>query len=198
MKEYTMTNITMTKETAKLETLGAKYKPDGITTLEAGAMHQVYSAGNTMTLTYSIMFTSGLRASDYISHKSKDSTASKEQYIERRRVVSMLVYTAAERASLALPANKFVTQAAKDARKSLQGRVTEKLNTIRKGLVTQDKQANPQPVEAKSNERKAAIAVLGEHITKAISLLQSDRPFPDTFDHDVACATLIAYKKTYC
>ncbi len=192
-----MTKTTMKEIKANLNKLGKTYKPDGITTLEAGAMHQVNTAGNTMTLTYQVMYSDGLRASDYLSHRSKESTANKEQYTERRRVVSMMVYTAKERASLAASLPKDATQAVKDARKQLQGRVTEKLNTIRKGLITQDKQQNPQPVEAKANARKTAIETLAEHLDKAIKLLQGDRPFPDTFDHDTACATLIAFKNTY-
>ena len=190
-----MTNTTMKEMKATLNKLGKAYKPDGITTLEAGAMQEIGKASEAMTLTYQVMYADGIRPTDYITHKNKASTASAEQFAERKRVVSMICYTAKERASLAAALPKDATDAQKASRKSLQDKVKDAMRTIQRGLTTQDNKENPK--EKKANERKTAIESLADYLDKAIKLMQSGRPFPDTFDHDTACATLIAYKNTY-
>ena len=190
-----MTNTTMKEMKATLNKLGKAYKPDGITTLEAGAMQEIGRASEAMTLTYQVMYAAGIRPTDYITYKNKASTASEEQFAERKRVVSMICYTAKERASLAAALPKDATDAQKASRKSLQDKVKDAMRTIQRGLTTQDNKENPK--EKKANERKTAIESLADYLDKAIKLMQSDRPFPDTFDHDTACATLIAYKNTY-
>ena len=188
-----MTTITKTKQT--LETLGNKLDANGITTLEAGAMQTIHKTSGTMTATYQVMYSSGILPTDYISHKNKESTASAEQYAERKRVAAMICYTKAERASLAAKLPSDATDAQKASRKKLQDRATELLKTIRRGLVTQDKLANPQ--EAKANERKTAFESLQAKVAECIKLMQGDRPFPDDFDHDTAVATLIGYQNKF-
>ena len=191
-----MTNTMTIKEIkADLNKIGKTYKPDGITTLEAGSMKKIDDTSGTMSATYQVMYSSGIMPTCYLSYKNKESTANEAQYTERKRVAAMICYTKEERASLAASLPKDATDAQKASRKKLQSRVTELLKTIRKGLITQDKIQNPPAPN--TNERKTAIESLADYLDKAIKLMQSDRPFPDTFDHDTACATLIAYKNTY-
>ena len=87
--------------------------------------------------------------------------------------------------------------AAKAERKALQDKPSTKMKNLAKRFTTIAKN-DPDNKEVNSANTKAtAIESLADHIDKAIKLLQSDRPFPDTFEHDTACATLIAYKKKY-
>ena len=180
-------------------TIGAKHAIEGLDVTEVGAMDTIHKAQGKLDTTYAFMVSNGILPTDYLSHKNKESTASKEQYAAGGAAAGMLCYTKAERAELATKLPKDTPQGEKDARKVLQDRRTELLKTIRRGLTTAHKNAFPDEYKSGgANEPKTAIEDLGALMEKAIKLLQGDKPFPDTFAHDDAVAVIKGFQKTFC
>ena len=70
------------------------------------------------------------------------------------------------------------------------------LKTYKRGLITQDKLANPDAYKTDTEAKgpKLAIEQLAAHITNAIKTLQGDKVFPDNFAHDDAIAQLVAFQ----
>jgi len=193
---------TVSKEIAKLADSGAKVlmgMESDLGCFEVGAVKSVIHGSDQLTSTYALMVGEGILPTDYLSHKNKESTASKEQYDARLEAIGMVCYSPAERAELATKLPKDTPQGEKDARKVLQDRRTEKLKTIRRGLITAHKNKFPEDYKARgSNEPKTAIEDLGALMEKAIKLLQGDKPFPDAFAHDDAVAVIKGFQKTFC
>tara|TARA_R110001583_G_C5464986_1_gene392296 strand:- start:22 stop:609 length:588 start_codon:yes stop_codon:yes gene_type:complete len=193
---------TVSKEIAKLADSGAKVlmgMESDLGCFEVGAVKSVIHGSDQLTSTYALMIGEGLLPTDYLSHKNKESTASKEQYEARLEAIGMVCYTKPERAELATKLPKDARAIDKEARKVLQDRRTEKLKTIRRGLTTAHKNAHPEEYKSGgANEPKTAIEDLGALMEKAIKLLQGDKPFPDTFAHDDAVAVLKGFQKTFC
>ena len=116
----TKTKNTVTDFKAELEAAGIKLASlcGNISTLEAGAMKSVSENGKKLAATYAVMWGAGIRPSDYITPKSKGSTATTEQWADRYAVASMLCYTKAELAELDAPMAKDATLEQKAARKA--------------------------------------------------------------------------------
>ena len=193
---------TVSKTIETLSNAGAKVLDTMVGDLgcfEVGAIKSVIKGEDVLTSTYALMVANGLLPSDYLSHKNKESTASKEQYEARVEAIGMVCYTKAERAELATKLPKDTTASAKALRKVLQDRRTEKLKTVRRGVTTAHKLAHPEEyVSGGANEPKTATEDLAALVEKAIKLLQGDKPFPDTFAHDDAVAVLKGFQKTFC
>ena len=200
--KVTKTMAYITKTIDALATAGAKIidtMSGDLGCFEVGAMQAINKAEGTLTSTYALMIGNGILPSDYLSHKNKESTASVDQYAGRVEAAGMICYTAKERSELATKLPKDAPAATKAARKKLQDRRTELLKTVRRGLTTAHKLACPEEYKAGgANEPKTAIEDLGALLDKVIKLLQGDKPFPDTFDHDNALAGAQGYKKTHC
>jgi hypothetical protein len=91
----TKTKNTVTDFKAELEAAGIKLAPlcGHISSLEAGSMQSVKASTGVLALTYAVMWGAGIRPSDYITPKSKGSTATAEQWADRYAVASMLCYS---------------------------------------------------------------------------------------------------------
>ncbi len=129
-----MTTVhTMTKFSTDLEAAGFRLAPlcGHISSLEAGAMQSVKASTGKLALTYAVMWGAGIRPSDYITPKSKGSTATTEQWADRYAVASMLCYTKAELAELEAPMAKDATLEQKAERKALQERKKDLMRTIK-------------------------------------------------------------------
>jgi len=187
--------MTISKIVKDLENTGAKLGVETISALEAGGMKAAHAAEGKLAATYAAMYAAGILPSDYLSHKNRESTASAEQYAERGAIAAMICYTAAERSQLAVKLPKDATDAEKAARKALQDRKTELLKTIRRGLTTQDKLANPEAYGGAA-ERKEAIERLAIAIETAEKIIQGDG-LPEWFDAPEAIADIKALRTKY-
>ena len=90
-------------------------------------------------------------------------------------------------------------EAARDRRKALSDKVSNAIKTYRRGLVTQDKLANPDAYKTDSAAKgpKAATEILAQHIANAIKTLQGDKAFPDDFAQTDAVAQLLAFQRAH-
>jgi hypothetical protein len=155
----TKTKNTVADFKAELEAAGIKLASlcGNISTLEAGAMQSVSANGKKLAATYAVMYSFGIRPSDYITPKSKGSTATAEQWDDRYAVASRLCYSPAELAELDAPIAKDATLEQKAARKALQERKKDLMRTIKRGLTTQDKKQNPEAYELRDARTNAKL-----------------------------------------
>ena len=193
LKGTTMTKLTLNE---KLISMGKKLGTTSILPLEAGGIEASRAAEHTLVCIYAEMYDAGIRPTDYLSPTNKLCTASEKEYEERGKVAALAVYTAKERKELATKMPKGATAEAKAARKTLQGRRTEHLKTVRRGLITQDKLHNPEAYKKGSDDRKEAIEKLGEAFDTALKILQGDG-LPDWFNTPDCTAILLAAQKKY-
>ena len=166
---------------------------------EVGAIKSVIKGEDVLTSTYALMVATGILPSDYLTFKNKESTASQEQFAARLEAIGMVCYSAKDRAELATKLPKDASQGEKNARKDLQDRRSAKLRTIRRGLETAHKLADPDFYTKKggANEAKTAIEKFAKQIGEALKTLRGDGVFPDNFPHDDAVAVLVGYEKTF-
>ena len=207
-----MTNYKTTKTTVTtLEKMGAGAETIGA--FEAGALVKIgmaaKGADDVINPLIQTMYTNGIRAKDWTAKAglpagSKIPAAHTKAYQERLAFFGQGVWSVADKITLKQPAPKvgdFKTKgdflAAKAERKALQDKPSTKMKNLAKRFVTIAKNDPDNKEVNGANDKATAIESLANHIDKAIKLMQSDRPFPDTFDHDTACATLIAFKNTY-
>tara|TARA_R100000951_G_C2576386_1_gene160465 strand:+ start:122 stop:751 length:630 start_codon:yes stop_codon:yes gene_type:complete len=207
MTKYKTTKTTVTV----LEKLGAG--AETIEAFEAGALVKIGQAAkgadDVINPLIQTMYTNGIRAKDWMAKAglpagSKIPATHTKAYKERLAFFGQGVWSVADKVILKQPAPKvgdFKTKgdflAAKAERKALQDKPSTKMKNLAKRFATIAKN-DPDNKEVNSANAKAtAIEALEKKIAECIKLLQSDRPFPDTFDHDMACSTLIAYKNTY-
>ena len=179
---------------------GETYNVEGIPAFEVGAMQSAKAGTEALVSTYALMVGSGILPSDYLSHKNRESTASKVQWAARLDAASQICYSPAERAELATKALKDATQDQKDARKKLQDKAGNLLKNIRTGLTNAHKTANPELYKSDdngANEPKVAIETLAKQIGEALKTLRGDKVFPDNFAHDDAVAVLVGFEKTF-
>ena len=188
--------MTISKLVNELTSTGAKMGVENISALEAGGMKAAHSAEGKLAATYAAMYASGIRPTDYLSHKNRESTATAEAYAERGNIAAMICYTKAERAQLSAKLSKDATDAEKAARKALQNVKTDLLKTIRRGLITQDKINNPEAYATGAADRKEAIEKLGIAIDTAEKIMQGDG-LPEWFDAPEAVAVIKAFRKKY-
>ena len=195
-----MTTVhTMTKFSTDLEAAGVRLAPlcGHISSLEAGAMHSVKTSTSKLALTYAVMWSAGIRPSDYITPKSKGSTATTEQWADRYAVASMLCYTKAELAELEAPMAKEATLEQKAERKALQERKKDLMRTIKRGLTTQDKLHNPEAYEGDgANERKTSLEKLAIAFGTIEKIAQGEG-LPEWFDVPEFCAIIAATRKKF-
>jgi hypothetical protein len=143
------------------------------------------------------MWGAGIRPSDYITPKSKGSTATAEQWADRYAVASMLCYTKAELAELEAPMAKDATLEQKAERKALQERKKDLMRTIKRGLTTQDKLHNPEAYEGDgANERKTSLEKLAIAFGTIEKIAQGEG-LPDWFDVPEFCAIIAATRKKF-
>jgi hypothetical protein len=191
---------TVTDFKAELEAAGIKLAPlcGHISSLEAGSMQSVSENGKTLVATYSVMWGAGIRPSDYITPKSKGSTATTEQWADRYAVASMLCYSPAELAELDAPMAKDATLEQKAARKALQERKKDLMRTIKRGLTTQDKKQNPEAYELArcANERKTSLEKLAIAFGTIEKIAQGEG-LPEWFDVPEFCAIIAATRKKF-
>ena len=190
---------TVTKIAETFANAGAKLNVEGITNIEAGAMDTIHKAEGKLSNTYAYLVGAGILPSDYLSAKNKESTASVEQYAARVEASGLICYTKTERAELATKLPKDAPAEQKASRKVLQDRRTEFLKTVRRGLETAHKLADPDFYTKKggANEAKTAIEKFAKQIGEALKTLRGDGVFPDNFPHDDAVAVLVGYEKTF-
>jgi ATP/maltotriose-dependent transcriptional regulator MalT len=195
-----MTTVhTMTKFSTDLEAAGFRLAPlcGHISSLEAGAMQSVKASTGKLALTYAVMWGAGIRPSDYITPKSKGSTATTEQWADRYTVASMLCYSPAELAELDAPMAKDATLEQKAARKALQERKKDLMRTIKRGLTTQDKLHNPEAYEGDgANERKTSLEKLAIAFGTIEKIAQGEG-LPEWFDVPEFCAIIAATRKKF-
>jgi ATP/maltotriose-dependent transcriptional regulator MalT len=195
-----MTTVhTMTKFSTDLEAAGFRLAPlcGNISSLEAGAMQSIKTSTSKLALTYAVMWGAGIRPSDYITPKSKGSTATAEQWADRYAVASMLCYTKAELAELDAPMAKDATLEQKAERKALQERKKDLMRTIKRGLTTQDKLHNPEAYEGDgANERKTSLEKLAIAFGTIEKIAQGEG-LPDWFDVPEFCAIIAATRKKF-
>jgi hypothetical protein len=191
---------TVTDFKAELEAAGVKLAPlcGHISSLEAGSMQSVSENGKTLVATYAVMWGAGIRPSDYITPKSKGSTATTEQWADRYAVASMLCYSPAELAELDAPMAKDATLEQKAARKALQERKKDLMRTIKRGLTTQDKKQNPEAYELArcANERKTSLEKLAIAFGTIEKIAQGEG-LPEWFDVPEFCAIIAATRKKF-
>ena len=195
----TKTKNTVTDFKAELEAAGIKLASlcGNISTLEAGAMQSVSENGKKLAATYAVMYSSGIRPSDYITPKSKGSTATAEQWDDRYAVASRLCYSPAELAELDAPMAKDATLEQKAARKALQERKKDLMRTIKRGLTTQDKLHNPEAYEGDgANERKTSLEKLAIAFGTIEKIAQGEG-LPEWFDVPEFCAVIAATRKKF-
>jgi hypothetical protein len=194
-----MTTVhTMTKFSTDLEAAGFRLAPlcGHISSLEAGAMQSVKASTGKLALTYAVMWGAGIRPSDYITPKSKGSTATTEQWADRYAVASMLCYTKAELAELEAPMAKDATLEQKAERKALQERKKDLMRTIKRGLTTQDKLHNPEAYGDGANERKTSLEKLAIAFGTIEKIAQGEG-LPEWFDVPEFCAIIAATRKKF-
>jgi hypothetical protein len=195
----TKTKNTVTDFKAELEAAGIKLAPlcGHISSLEAGSMQSVKASTGVLALTYAVMWGAGIRPSDYITPKSKGSTATTEQWADRYAVASMLCYSPAELAELDAPMAKDATLEQKAARKALQERKKDLMRTIKRGLTTQDKKQNPEAYESDgANERKTSLEKLAI-VFGTIEKIAQGEGLPEWFDVPEFCAIIAATRKKF-
>jgi ATP/maltotriose-dependent transcriptional regulator MalT len=195
----TKTKNTVTDFKAELEAAGIKLAPlcGHISSLEAGSMQSVKASTGVLALTYAVMWGAGIRPSDYITPKSKGSTATAEQWADRYAVASMLCYSPAELAELDAPMAKDATLEQKAARKALQERKKDLMRTIKRGLTTQDKLHNPEAYESDgANERKTSLEKLAIAFGTIEKIAQGEG-LPEWFDAPEFCAIIAATRKKF-
>jgi ATP/maltotriose-dependent transcriptional regulator MalT len=195
----TKTKNTVTDFKAELEAAGIKLAPlcGHISSLEAGSMQSVKASTGVLALTYAVMWGAGIRPSDYITPKSKGSTATTEQWADRYTVASMLCYSPAELAELDAPMAKDATLEQKAARKALQERKKDLMRTIKRGLTTQDKLHNPEAYEGDgANERKTSLEKLAIAFGTIEKIAQGEG-LPEWFDVPEFCAIIAATRKKF-
>jgi hypothetical protein len=195
----TKTKNTVTDFKAELEAAGIKLAPlcGHISSLEAGSMQSVKASTGVLALTYAVMWGAGIRPSDYITPKSKGSTATAEQWADRYAVASMLCYSPAELAELDAPMAKDATLEQKAARKALQERKKDLMRTIKRGLTTQDKKHNPEAYESDgANERKTSLEKLAIAFGTIEKIAQGEG-LPEWFDVPEFCAIIAATRKKF-
>jgi len=195
----TKTKNTVTDFKAELEAAGIKLAPlcGHISSLEAGSMQSVKASTGVLALTYAVMWGAGIRPSDYITPKSKGSTATAEQWADRYAVASMLCYSPAELAELDAPMAKDATLEQKAARKALQERKKDLMRTIKRGLTTQDKLHNPEAYEGDgANERKTSLEKLAIAFGTIEKIAQGEG-LPEWFDVPEFCAIIAATRKKF-
>jgi hypothetical protein len=195
----TKTKNTVTDFKAELQTAGAKIAGADwvISTLEVGAMQSVSENGKKLAATYAVMYSFGIRPSDYITPKSKGSTATTELWADRYAVASMLCYSPAELAELDAPMAKDATLEQKAARKALQERKKDLMRTIKRGLTTQDKKQNPEAYESDgANERKTSLEKLAIAFGTIEKIAQGEG-LPEWFDVPEFCAIIAATRKKF-
>ena len=195
----TKTKNTVTDFKAELEAAGIKLAPlcGHISSLEAGSMQSVKASTGVLALTYAVMWGAGIRPSDYITPKSKGSTATTEQWADRYAVASMLCYTKAELAELEAPMAKDATLEQKAERKALQERKKDLMRTIKRGLTTQDKLHNPEAYEGDgANERKTSLEKLAIAFGTIEKIAQGEG-LPEWFDVPEFCAIIAATRKKF-
>jgi ATP/maltotriose-dependent transcriptional regulator MalT len=195
----TKTKNTVTDFKAELEAAGIKLAPlcGHISSLEAGSMQSVKASTGVLALTYAVMWGAGIRPSDYITPKSKGSTATTEQWADRYTVASMLCYSPAELAELDAPMAKDATLEQKAARKALQERKKDLMRTIKRGLTTQDKLHNPEAYEGDgANERKTSLEKLAIAFGTIEKIAQGEG-LPEWFDVPEFCAVIAATRKKF-
>jgi len=207
-----MINYKTTKTTVTtLEKLGAGAETIGA--FEAGALVKIGQAAkgadDVINPLIQTMYINGVRAKDWKAKAglpvgSKIPAAHTKAYQERLAFFGQGVWSVADKIELKQPAPKvgdFKTKgdflAAQAERKTLQDKPSTKMKNLAKRFVTLAKNDPDNKEVNGANDKATAIETLGKKIAECIKLMQSDRPFPDTFDHDTACATLIAYKNTY-
>ena len=195
----TKTKNTVTDFKAELEAAGIKLAPlcGHISSLEAGSMQSVKASTGVLALTYAVMWGAGIRPSDYITPKSKGSTATTEQWADRYTVASMLCYSPAELAELDAPMAKDATLEQKAERKALQERKKDLMRTIKRGLTTQDKLHNPEAYEGDgANERKTSLEKLAIAFGTIEKIAQGEG-LPEWFDVPEFCAIIAATRKKF-
>jgi ATP/maltotriose-dependent transcriptional regulator MalT len=195
----TKTKNTVTDFKAELEAAGIKLASlcGNISTLEAGAMQSVSANTGKLVATYAVMWGAGIRPSDYITPKSKGSTATAEQWTDRYAVASRLCYSPAELAELDAPMVKDATLEQKAARKALQERKKDLMRTIKRGLTTQDKLHNPEAYEGDgANERKTSLEKLAIAFGTIEKIAQGEG-LPEWFDVPEFCAIIAATRKKF-
>ena len=191
---------TVNDMTAMFTQTGATYNVEGIDAFEVGAVQSIKAGTEALVSTYALMIASDILPTDYLSFKNRESTASEAQWKARIEAASQICYSAQERAELATKALKDATQEQKDARKALQTRAGNLLKTVRLGLVTAHKLADPDVYEVEKGsaaEQKIAIETLAKQIGEALKTLRGDKVFPDNFAHDDAVAVLVGFEKTF-
>lgn len=180
----------------RLINAGNKLGVQSLTPIEAGGIQASRAAEDALVSIYAEMYKAGVRPTDYLSHKNKESTATEEEYAERGKVAYLAVYNPKERKELATKLPKDATDAAKAARKALQDRKTAHLKTVRRGLITQDKLNNPEAYNKGPDNRKEAIERLGIAFDTVLKILQGDG-LPDWFNTVDCTAVILAAQKTY-
>ena len=194
----------MTKKYTFAQTIVAEAKElriDGLTDIQAGTFGVSHNAGETATACYAYAYKEGGRPTDLERPKNKASTATDASYAGWQAVARTKVWAPKDVAFMELPAparddKTAQADAARDKRKALSDKVSNALKTYKRGLITQDKLANPDAYKTDTEAKgpKLAIAQLAAHITNAIKTLQGDKVFPDNFAHDDAIAQLVAFQ----
>ena len=174
----------------------------GLTATQAGTFGASHNASETASAVYAYAYQQGIRPTDLERPKNKTSTGTEESYAGWQAVARAKVLTKADLAFMDTPApardNKtMAADAARDKRKALSDKVSNALKTYRRGLVTQDKLAEPDAYKAEPSTPKLAIELLSQHITNALATLQGDKEFPNSLDHAMAVAHLQAYQKAH-
>jgi hypothetical protein len=190
---------TVTDFKAELEAAGIKLASlcGNISTLEAGAMQSVSENGKKLVATYAVMYSSGIRPSDYITQKAR--VARRQRNSGTIVMRSRLCYATvpAELAELDAPMAKDATLEQKAARKALQERKKDLMRTIKRGLTTQDKKQNPEAYESDgANERKTSLEKLAIAFGTIEKIAQGEG-LPEWFDVPEFCAIIAATRKKF-
>ena len=179
-------------------------KVEGLTSIQAGSFGVSHNAGETATACYAYAYKEGTRPTDLERPKNKISTATEASYAGWQAVARAKVWSAQDAAFMELPAparddKTAKAEAARDRRKALSDKVSNAIKTYRRGLVTQDKLANPDAYKTDSSAKgpKAATEILAQHIANAIKTLQGDKAFPDDFAQTDAVAQLLAFQRAH-
>ena len=194
----------MTKKYTFAQTIVAEAKAlrvDGLTDIQAGTFGVSHNAGETATACYAYAYKEGGRPTDLERPKNKASTATEASYAGWQAVARTKVWAPKDVAFMELPAparddKTAQADAARDKRKALSDKVSNALKTYKRGLITQDKLANPDAykTDAEAKGPKLAMEILAGHINNAVKTLQGDKVFPDGFAHDDAVAQLVAFQ----
>ena len=195
----------MTKKYTFAQTIVAEAKAlrvDGLTDIQAGTFGVSHNAGETATACYAYAYKEGGRPTDLERPKNKASTATDASYAGWQAVARTKVWAPKDVAFMELPApakddKTEKAEAIRDRRTKLSNKVSNALKTYKRGLITQDKLANPDAYKTDTTEAKGpklAMEILAGHINNAVKTLQGDKVFPDGFAHDDAVAQLVAFQ----